>query len=64
MMGTILFLNLECLPSPHHRFMRRMVKSLERRKENLIILPNHPLIHSLLKHLTFFSVDIVEERKI
>jgi len=49
---------------PHDMIMRRMVKPLERRKENLIILPNHPLIDSLLKHLTFFSVDIIEKRRI
>jgi hypothetical protein len=43
--------------------MRRMVKPLERRKENFIILPNHRLIHGLLKHLEFSSVDTIEKRK-
>jgi hypothetical protein len=43
-------------------FMRRMAKSLERRKENSIILPTHRLIHGLLKHLEFFSVEIIEKR--
>jgi hypothetical protein len=45
------------------RFMRRMVKPLERRKENFIILPTHPPIHYLLKHLEFFSVDTIEKSK-
>jgi hypothetical protein len=44
--------------------MRRMVKPLERRKENFIILPNHPLIHGLLKHLEFSSVDTIEKERI
>jgi hypothetical protein len=43
--------------------MRRMVKPLERRKENFIILPNHPIIHGLLKHMEFSSVDTIEKTK-
>ena len=42
--------------------MRRMVEFLERRKENF--LSSSPLIHShiaSLKHLVFFSVEILEK---